>query len=62
VRGDALRLSARLLARGYDARITTGKPYRVRIGRFTDRTAAAELVAKLKSEKTVAIIVEAEHK
>jgi cell division protein FtsN len=38
------------------------KPYRVRIGRFTNRAEAADVVAKLKTEKTAAIIVEAERK
>jgi cell division septation protein DedD len=62
VRGDALRLAARLSARGYDTRITADKPYRVRIGRFADRAAAVEIVARLKGENTTAIIVEAERK
>ncbi len=62
VRGDASRLAARLLARGYETRITVAKPYRVRIGRFTNRAEAADVVAKLKTEKTAAIIVEAERK
>ena len=62
VRGDASRLAARLLARGYETRITVAKPYRVRIGRFANRAEAADVVAKLKAEKTAAIIVEAERK
>jgi len=60
VHGDALRLEARLKARGYAARIAGDKPYRVRIGRFVTRDSAAVIVARLKGEKTSAIIVEAE--
>ena len=60
VRGDALRLEARLKARGFDVRIVGDKPYRVRIGRFVARDSAVAIVAQLKAEKTSAIIVEAE--
>lgn len=60
VRGDALRLEARLKARGYAARIFGDKPYRVRIGRFSSRAEATEIAAKLKAENTSAMIVEAE--
>ena len=62
VRGDALRLAARLSARGYDARVTAVAPFRVRIGRFASRAAALDVVARLKTEKTEAIIVAAERK
>lgn len=59
-RGDALRLEARLKARGYDARIVGDKPYRVRIGRFVSRDSAAVIAKKLTESKTTAMIVEAE--
>jgi hypothetical protein len=59
-RGDALRLEARLRARGYDARIAGEKPYRVRIGRFVSRDSAVAIATKLKAEKNAAMIVEAE--
>jgi cell division septation protein DedD len=59
-RGDALRLAARLNGRGYEARVTTDKPYRVRIGRFAARNEAVALAAKLKAQGTTAIVVEAE--
>jgi len=61
-RGDALRLAARLSARAYDVRVTGDKPYRVRIGRFASRDAATAIIARLKMEKTDAIIVEAERR
>ena len=60
-RADALRLVARLSARGYAARVTATKPYRVRIGRFATREEAGEIAARLKAENTTAIVVEAEH-
>ena len=59
-RGDALRLAARLNGRGYEARVTTDKPYRVRIGRLAARNDAVALAAKLKAQGTTAIVVEAE--
>lgn len=60
VRGDALRLEAKLKARGYDVRIVGDKPYRIRIGRFALRDSAVAIVTKLKTEKTAAIVVAAE--
>lgn len=62
VRGDALRLEARLKARGYDVRIFGTAPYRVRIGKFATRAEAAAIVAKLNTEGTTAIVVEAERR
>jgi cell division septation protein DedD len=59
-RDDAERLAKKLRARGYEARVTVDRPYRVRIGRFGTRTAAAGLVEKLRSAKMAAIVVEAE--
>lgn len=60
VREDAERLAKRLSARGHDARVTESKPYRVRIGRFGTRAAAAALVEKLRAAQMPAIVVEAE--
>ena len=57
---DADRLVRRLRSRGYDARVTPRKPYRVRIGRFANRDDATRLTQKLKAAKTTAIVVEAE--
>jgi len=60
VEGDASRLATRLRARGYDARVTAEKPFRVRLGRFAKRDEAVQLVLKLKAAQMVAIVVEAE--
>jgi tetratricopeptide (TPR) repeat protein len=57
---DAARLAKRLRSRGYDARVTTEKPFRVRLGRFAKRDDAVQLALKLKAAQTVAIVVEAE--
>jgi tetratricopeptide (TPR) repeat protein len=57
---DATRLAKRLRARGYDARVTTERPFRVRLGRFAKRDDAIQLALKLKAARTVAIVVEAE--
>ena len=57
---DAARLAKRLRARGYEARVTTEKPFRVRLGRFARRDDAVHLAQKLKAAQTVAIVVEAE--
>ncbi len=57
---DAARLAKRLRARGYDARVTTERPFRVRLGRFAKRNDAIQLALKLKAARTVAIVVEAE--
>ena len=59
-RSDAERVAKKLRARGYDARVTEARPYRVRIGRFATRGRAAALVEKLKAAKMAAIVVEAE--
>lgn len=58
--GEADRLAKRLKDRGYDARVSAEKPFRVRVGWFTRRAEAVDLVAKLKSAKIDAIVVEAE--
>jgi cell division septation protein DedD len=57
---DARRLAKRLTDRGYDARMTNEKPYRVRIGRYARRDDAAAMVQKLKDAKITAFVVEAE--
>jgi cell division septation protein DedD len=57
---DAQRLAKKLGDRGYDARVTGEKPYRVRIGRYARRADATDMVAKLKDAKMAAIVVEAE--
>jgi cell division septation protein DedD len=57
---DAERLAKKLSDRGYEARITNEKPFRVRIGRYAHRAEAIDLVAKLKDAKITAIVVEAE--
>ncbi len=53
-------LAKKLHDRGYEARVTGEKPFRVRIGRYPSRAAAADLVGQLKSAKIAAIVVEAE--
>jgi cell division septation protein DedD len=57
---DARRLAKRLTDRGYEARMTNEKPYRVRIGRYAKRDEAVALVQKLKDAKITAFVVEAE--
>jgi cell division protein FtsN len=60
-RADAERTAQRLVARGYEARVSgEQRPFRVRIGRYAKRADATALIAKLKAEKTSAILVEAE--
>jgi cell division septation protein DedD len=61
-KADADRVAARLTERGYEARVTSERPFRVRIGRFSKRADAAAMVTKLKGEKTAAILVEAERR
>jgi cell division septation protein DedD len=56
----AQRLAKKLGDRGFEARVTNEKPFRVRIGRYPRRSDAADLVAKLKDAKIVAIVVKAE--
>jgi len=59
-RDDAMQLAKRLGARGFEARVTTEKPYRVRIGRFARREDAVQLAVKLKAARTTADVVRAE--
>ena len=53
-------LAKKMTDRGYEARVTGEKPFRVRIGRYGRRTDAIDMVAKLKDAKIAAIVVEAE--
>lgn len=57
---EARRLAKRLTDRGYEARTTNEKPYRVRIGRYARRDEAVTLVQKLKDARIAAFVVEAE--
>ena len=57
---NAQRLAKKLSDRGYEARVTNEKPFRVRVGRYARRAEAVDLVAKLKDAKITAIVVEAE--
>lgn len=57
---EAERLAKKLNDRGYEARVTDEKPFRVRIGRYAHRAEAIDLVEKLKAAKMTAIVVEAE--
>jgi cell division septation protein DedD len=56
---EAERLARKMKDRGYEARVSSEKPFRVRIGWFTRRDDAAALVSKLKEAKIDAIVVEA---
>jgi len=57
---EADRLAKRLKDRGYETRVSPGKPFRVRIGWYVRRDDAVALVAKLKEAKIDAFVVEAE--
>jgi hypothetical protein len=59
-RDAAEQLARRLAARGFGARVTAERPFRVRIGRFSKREDAVRLAATLKAVHSQAIIVEAE--
>jgi cell division septation protein DedD len=59
-REEGERLAKKLSDRGYETRVTNEKPFRVRIGRYSRRAEAIDLVAKLKDAKITAIVVEAE--
>lgn len=59
-RDAALALVKKLTKRGYDARVTADKPWRVRIGHYATRADAAEVAKKLSSKQSKAAIVEAE--
>jgi cell division protein FtsN len=59
-RADAAQFVKRLATRGFTARVTTDRPYRVRIGRFAIRNDAEALARRLKASGTTAIVVEAE--
>jgi len=58
-RSDADALAKRLKARGLDVRIVgTSKPFRVRIGRYETRAAAAAAAKQLKSKKIDAFVTD----
>ncbi|MHB1096086.1 MAG: SPOR domain-containing protein [Gemmatimonadaceae bacterium] len=59
-RTDALALVKRLTARGVNARVTAAKPWRVRVGHYATRAAAAEEARKLSTKRSKALVVEAE--
>ena len=59
-KADAVVLARKLNKRGFDARVTPTKPYRVRIGRFRTRAEAVASVETLRDAKMTAIVVEAE--
>lgn len=58
--GDARALAQRLKKRGFDARVTAERPFRVRIGLYATRKDAQALVEKLRAQKMTALLVEAE--
>lgn len=57
---NALALVRKLKARGVDARVTSDKPWRVRVGHYATRAEAAEVARRLSSPRARAMIVEAE--
>ncbi|MCC7194414.1 MAG: SPOR domain-containing protein [Gemmatimonadaceae bacterium] len=59
-RPEAERLAAKLVALGYEARVALETPFRVRVGRFQGKAAAAELVNQLRRQQFTAIVVESE--
>jgi len=60
-RRDATAMANRLKARGFDVRVVGSRaPYRVRIGRYPTRAAAAAALARVRSSFPDAIVVEAE--
>lgn len=59
-REDAVQLAKRLNNSGYEARVTTSKPFRVRIGRFARREDAVQVASKLRVAHTAADVVRAE--
>ena len=60
-RAAADNVRKRLTSQGYLARVVpAGRYYRVRIGRYATRAAAAPIVAKLRAARNEAIIVDAD--
>jgi cell division septation protein DedD len=59
-RTEAQALVKRLVARGVEARVTPTKPWRVRVGHYATRAAAAEEARKLSTKRSKALVVEAE--
>ena len=60
LRTDAEQLMAKLKDRGIDARVTDGRPYRVRVGRYDTHAEASRAVEGLRSQQLTAIVMEAE--
>ena len=59
-RDGAVALVKRLRARDLDARVTTEKPWRVRIGHYATRAEAVDVARRFSSTKSKALVVEAE--
>ena len=59
-RDAADALVKRLKTRGFDARVTADKPWRVRVGHYTTRADAADVAQRLSSKGSKAMVVEAE--
>jgi hypothetical protein len=58
-RSDADALAKRLKTRGIDVRVVgASKPFRVRVGRYETRAAAAEAAKQLKAKKITAIVTD----
>ncbi len=57
---DAQALVKRLKARGVEARVTPTKPWRVRVGYYRTRAAAADAAREFSTKKSKALVVEAE--
>ena len=61
-RAGAVALAAKLTRRGYETRVTSSAPFRVRIGRFATHAAATAYVEALHARNVTAIVVVAEAK
>ena len=59
-RDAADALVKRLKTRGFDARVTDNKPWRVRVGHYPTRADAADVAQRLSSKGSKAMVVEAE--
>jgi cell division septation protein DedD len=59
-RSGALALVARLKKRGVDARVTTDKPWRVRVGHYATHAEASDAAQRFSTKKSRALVVEAE--
>ena len=59
-KSDAEALAMRLKGRGVNVRVTTTKPWRVRVGYYKTRAEAAEAAQKFSTKTSKALVVEAE--